>query len=167
MYSPSAVLCGTNFEPQEWNVNRISIVASLSLALCACVNRSDALECPSITSVKGFFRENPLPLAQDISVVSLGHVRHRDHRICYFVAQTIWGESRRATTRLVLWSSNEGLVGWFSLPGIQLTTIRAGVFGYLDSEGKDQTLDLATEPIPARMWIDGAIVDFTLAKESR
>jgi len=147
-------------------VNRVLFaVSALAVVASACSRTDTTLGCPTTAAAQAAVHDSALPMESETATKSMGQLETRNRLTCFFIVETKWGESGRATTRLVLWDAVRGLDGWYSLPGVQLTTIGPGRFEYTDSEGATQTLDLSTNTMRDELWIDGEIVHFTPTKQ--
>jgi hypothetical protein len=87
-------------------------------------------------------------------------INHGKALRCFFLAHHTYGDfgvSQHAATRLVLWDSNDGFLGAYAIEDVNLYPDGSGGFRYVDSDGNEQLLQLATEKLPDTIWFDGEI----------
>lgn len=143
----------------------VSAALLSSLAGCAGADSGGATTCPSekyvvtslawATSTQDSRGNGGSSRASLITKISHGKALR-----CFFLAHHAYGGSgvsQHAATRLVLWDSDNGFLGAYAIDDVNLYPDGSGGFRYVDSDGNEQVLLLATEKLPDTIWFDGEI----------
>ena len=150
-------------------MSRLSFLVSAALlsplAGCAGADSGSSITCPSekhvVTSLAWAASTQDARANDGSSRASLiTEIRHGKALRCFFLAHHEYGGSgvsRHAATSLVIWESNDGFLGAYAIEDVNLYPDGSGGFRYVDAEGNEQVLQLATEKLPDTIWFDGEI----------
>lgn len=113
------------------------------------------LKSPAKHAVAGGFTA---PTQGDIRWIGGGVLRAGGHTLCPYLYSRVWGESGRATTRLVLFSGDHAYLGSYSLTAPRNIRAAGDTLYITTMSGDVDEVRFKTAELPEQIYVDGELV---------